>query len=1165
MAVRSEVPDDDLEELRLAVVMNGGVSLAIWIGGVSQEINRLTQSRPGDGSVYGGLLDLVRATARVDVVAGTSAGGINGAFLALATVYGSDLGSLGKLWADKGGFLDLLRPATAGDPPSLLKGDDYFLPALRDAFDSVAPPGRRPRPVPPEDAPIDLVMTTSLMNGTLKTFVDDFGNPIVEVEHKGQFRFTRSERHRTDPFADENITGRLALAARSTASFPIAFEPSYIPVNGTGDDLHPDMAGSASWDRSRFVLDGGVLVNKPVGPALDAVLNQPADRQVRRVLAYVVPDPGVPKQAGPDERTKPPGAGRVLADTMVSLPRAQSIAEELADLRAHNKRARDAQALRPEVTPLLGPEFETLAPRLFPTYRLVRARRAVSHVADIVGALTAPPPAAGAPPAWTRRELLEAFGCAGAEVLKRLPFVPGSPDVDAAAMWDWGLAPAERIARVALDILRRAMLAAPYDAAEVRADLRGYRRRAYDLATTLRAVRRGDDAFWIEQALRLGPPPADTAERAERLDTWAGDAVIRWPVTSAQPPGAREAELHALELTTRAIVDLLVEARPVLRKAVDLAEDDPEAERLSRLLDGFGLTRRKSRTMARDVLRRIIAGEIALLALGVPGTEGEQPVDLVQVSGDTPNAFGAPTHVAAKLAGVQMGHFGAFYKKSWRVNDWIWGRCDGAVRLAQIVLGPARLRQLRLTRDEVLEEVERLAAGPHESLRRMYERDQPQIEAELAFLDDPAEPLPPSLPVTTLAIARRIQAELLVEELPALAAAVDIDLDAGGARGNGVAFRRAYETEPKPFAPDRALALFANAGIADELAGEEAGTDLFAVTASRAMAVGVSAADAKNTGLGPLRVLTRAVRGVGMTAYGLVYAATRRSKIGTAVHAAILAVGGALLALALAGDAPGVVKGLATVLVLGAVVEALLRAKVWELAAVLGVPFTAILAVTLARDDWSELRERSGPVVTVVALVVGLMLLGSVRPPSGPPRLMRWQPRAAWFFPSLAATLAVSAWMRPFMPGLSDYFRLQLAFTDERAASALERWARDPGLTDATTFLRIDFLYMALYWVPLVVAVGWAADRYRAKGRPRAAKTGVTFGWLPLYVVAFDAVENVFTLLMVKETRNGGIVTDWLVPLASTAATWKWLLLVVVVAYVIRALFIRQRASTTAS
>ena len=36
--------DQAKDDLRLAVVMTGGVSLAIWMGGVTHELNRLTRS-----------------------------------------------------------------------------------------------------------------------------------------------------------------------------------------------------------------------------------------------------------------------------------------------------------------------------------------------------------------------------------------------------------------------------------------------------------------------------------------------------------------------------------------------------------------------------------------------------------------------------------------------------------------------------------------------------------------------------------------------------------------------------------------------------------------------------------------------------------------------------------------------------------------------------------------------------------------------------------------------------------------------------------------------------------------------------------------------------------------------------------------------------------------
>jgi len=73
------------EEVRIALVMNGGVSLAVWMGGVTTEIFRLvTQTHP----VYREILKLTNSVAKVDVISGTSAGGVNGAALAIALLYG---------------------------------------------------------------------------------------------------------------------------------------------------------------------------------------------------------------------------------------------------------------------------------------------------------------------------------------------------------------------------------------------------------------------------------------------------------------------------------------------------------------------------------------------------------------------------------------------------------------------------------------------------------------------------------------------------------------------------------------------------------------------------------------------------------------------------------------------------------------------------------------------------------------------------------------------------------------------------------------------------------------------------------------------------------------------------------------------------------------------
>src|SRR4051812_30107823 len=93
----------DKQELRIALVMNGGVSLAIWMGGVTRELDRV---RLGDGA-YGELLGLTSSKARIDVIAGASAGGINGAVLALGIARRRNVAPIRDLWMDQGAIADL--------------------------------------------------------------------------------------------------------------------------------------------------------------------------------------------------------------------------------------------------------------------------------------------------------------------------------------------------------------------------------------------------------------------------------------------------------------------------------------------------------------------------------------------------------------------------------------------------------------------------------------------------------------------------------------------------------------------------------------------------------------------------------------------------------------------------------------------------------------------------------------------------------------------------------------------------------------------------------------------------------------------------------------------------------------------------------------------------
>ena len=114
------------KELRLALVCYGGISLAIYMHGITKEIWRLVcasrafhdDHTPSGSSqrVYRKIFETIEAKAdvkvraMVDIVAGASAGGINGVFLAEAIRSGKSLDPLTDLWLEKADVDVLLAP-----------------------------------------------------------------------------------------------------------------------------------------------------------------------------------------------------------------------------------------------------------------------------------------------------------------------------------------------------------------------------------------------------------------------------------------------------------------------------------------------------------------------------------------------------------------------------------------------------------------------------------------------------------------------------------------------------------------------------------------------------------------------------------------------------------------------------------------------------------------------------------------------------------------------------------------------------------------------------------------------------------------------------------------------------------------------------------------------
>ena len=231
----------------------------------------------------------------------------------------------------------------------------------------------------------------------------DYGTVVPDVDHHGLFTFHQEDL--TPDARDMSSLTALALAARSSASFPGAFEPSYVPI-GTqvsgipGVPLRPDMTRFANMTRSHWVADGGLLDNRPLSPLLSSVLARRADREVRRVLAFVVPDgggtPGGPPPAA--QWARPPTMASALKmdlDAQLS----QSIAGELQTIRAHNDQLSSSNDLRQTLADM-GARLHPgglVTPRLLAGDQVQQGRGLARPLAEAmmreVSALEPPPPA----------------------------------------------------------------------------------------------------------------------------------------------------------------------------------------------------------------------------------------------------------------------------------------------------------------------------------------------------------------------------------------------------------------------------------------------------------------------------------------------------------------------------------------------------------------------------------------------------------------------------------------------------------------------------------------------------------------------------------------------------------------------------------------------------
>jgi patatin-related protein len=1019
-------PPADEQELRLALVLNGGVSLAVWMGGVVHEINRLVQREENPRSdAYAKLLELTATLPRVDVISGSSAGGLNGALLAMALVHRQDLGPVRELWTKRAGFGELLRHPFDRKLPSLLDGDGYFLEQLRGAFRSL----RRGDPRPASEVPIDLTLTGTLLRGRGEKLWDDFGAVISDRTHGARFHFVRGAGAAEDPFLDAGIVDALALAARSTASYPGAFEASFCP--GTPETARatgrPDMSRYTGLKEDRFVVDGGVLDNKPFQPALEAIFKQRSARDVRRVLAYVVPSEEEPDGGAPDESAEePPTLGRVVTASLTELPRVESVTEELKQLRERNLRVLQRCKARVDLTTTLDPkQVDAIAAILFPVYRRRRIDASMSYVVSEISGVLAERDGRGLGYRGRREWLVR--------MLRKstLPWIP-SGDVTTAmtvnaseTVWGWGTRPAEQAKNVVLDALRWAQRLARL--AHVKeAELDDLWKGVLDAQEDIAAIRAVDRKHWRQSAEGLGTTIGrGTGDRSSgdleaAMAGWTSAALAGWSEAHVTLPRHRQrgklSFAAAAALVAREVAAVLLELNgvlaPILAAAEGLSGVEEEACELGKHLRYFV---RAESDGVQEVLGRLLQLEVITRATCDQEDEHEQVVELAQFSAEGGSPLGGPQEAKGKLAGRQLANFGAFYKRSWRANDWMFGRLDAAARIVKVVLNPERLRIVWRGRDGAARCVlEKLEAFAWEGLPRDV-RDTPlahgwrrgDAEAELRYLDDPALPIPEFLPACEDLVVRRLHYDIIRDELDAVYTECVQDQAAGALRtgSGGPAFiatflaklpdgRRASGAELETI-----IELFRACTVGGERLAAEVGTDLFTAVTSRSLAVAIGMGERQSSGLGPVRPLLKLMRAPVLGAYLAARALVLRSRPASTVL--LLAAG--FSATVLGGRTAGwwtpgstVLGAAITIAVALFVAVALWR---WKVAAVVGAVATLIRGAFLlwtGRFGWPSWRLE-----TWRALAAGLLAMLALALFPWPSRFIvaaerRWKAARRW-------------------------------------------------------------------------------------------------------------------------------------------------------------------------
>ncbi|MBK5264535.1 MAG: patatin-like protein [Alphaproteobacteria bacterium] len=760
------------KELRLALVCYGGISLAIYMHGITKEIWHLARASRdfhddapkigGSIEIYHEILEDIQAQADLklrvmtDIIAGASAGGINGIFLAQALETGQSLDPLTELWL-KNADVDLLLDPDARPLSKFTKfwaaplvwmaarrpddtvartvapgareevrhklsnfirarwfappfGGEGFINLLLDALDAMEACEAGP-PLIPAGHPLDLFVTVTDFDGHPERLRLNNPPEVVETEHRLTIGF------HVRGAVDRNLgnIAELAFAARATASFPGAFPPFTVreldKVLKKRKRLWPERnqflkrilprQSAIGAAEDTVLIDGSVLANAPFAQAIAALRNRPARREVDRRFVYIDPKPGIRsirmrrRENGDNEQILP-GFFRTIFGALSDIPREQPIRDSLEAIEGRSKRIR--RMLR--ITEALRPEIEETVDALFGNVFFLDRPTPVRLAAWRAKAQERAARQSGfAYPAYGHLKLSGVVEDI-ASLLFRLGGDGSSSQREAYRVVIWK------------------------DMREQGLDRIGEKANAGASEPVIAFFRNHDLGFRIRRLRFLARRLTETLEieRNAPPEAISGfhDAIYEGLSLYLE---RETSDFYDEDMVTAArnFIDSPHAAIDLLAGQLNLKDMDDHAERL--LSDAlWALPKEERRVMLLAYLGFPFYDIATLPLLQGEGLDEYDPVKVDRIAPDDATAI-RTGGAEATLKGIEFNSFGAFFSRAYRENDYLWGRLHGADRLIDIILsslpvgkhlsaGAATVYKRRAFHAILDEEAERLTLVP---------------------------------------------------------------------------------------------------------------------------------------------------------------------------------------------------------------------------------------------------------------------------------------------------------------------------------------------------------------------------------------------------------------------------------------------------------------------